>query len=931
MKIHMKKLSATIALIMMMTITVSMMSLAYAPDIVVPLGPLEGFVSTTMYSQAIPRPIGVGQNLTLEVVLYPPPALDVNITWRLACPNGTYLYFQGDSSSVTGIWNNNSANVLTLHGTADFPQLEYITVFQPDVPGIWNLQGSFAGMTVGDTYYRPCTGPIKSGGTIPVQPDPVVMPNPNIVSSGYIGTSPGSSINPGKIATGESIYIVGWVSPPRDLQRGIFHTPFDFIITKPDGTKETITKKADSAATASFSYVCTQAGTYSAVLDFAGEVFPTMQNTPCTSPPVTWQVEDGYATPRWVEEPLPTGQWTYPINAEFQQWYQISGPWPISSARFDASNSQWNPNTKGPNSAHVLWAEDFEDTRAGIIGGETPVGGDSKAFTAQMPGFVAWQGYLWYTTTQLPPSTTAGVVPSTQPVVVMVDQFTGKEIKRVVLPGTGSVSLTLELNPREKIDPTQEESVGVTTNLWAIGNGLRLLNPFSLQCSYYNSTFTPSFYYNHNFYQTSTTSDGEQWIMKWSTEERRDVWKVPAGQPTSSGSGFFLDPTVDPPRLVNAQRSYGDWPVTIWLKSWNANTGQLICNGTLPWPAYATEATGSYCVAYGNFYFHDYSMRLIAVSTETAKEVWKSEPQVFPWGDFAAYNIAYGYHLIYMNCWDGYQYAYVAETGDTAWKAFSAESNGETAMGQYAWWGNTIVGDQKCYSATAQHTQPSPPSRGDALYAINALTGEQIWKLDNFQAGGGNSIASGVLTYGNAYDGRVYAFSQGPTQTTVTAPLTTQPLGTPVLIQGTVMDMSPGAPNTPCVSDDSQNQWMQYLYQNKPMPTNATGVVVHLEYVGPDGTKKDMTHVTTNLMGSYSYLWTPPTEGAYTVIATMDPTDSYYKSIGNTAVGVGPAAAEPVEPQSAPDNTMLMYGILAVAIIAAVLAAVAVMLVMRKK
>jgi hypothetical protein len=287
--------------------------------------------------------------------------------------------------------------------------------------------------------------------------------------------------------------------------------------------------------------------------------------------------------------------------------------------------------------------------------------------------------------------------------------------------------------------------------------------------------------------------------------------------------------------------------------------------------------------------------------------------------------------LIFSNSWDGYQYAYVAETGDLAWKAFSAESLGETAMGVYAWWGQTIVGDEKCYTATAQHTQPSPPSRGDALYCINALTGEQVWKLDHFQNGGGQSLASGILTYGNAYDGRVYAFAQGPTQTTVSAEPKVVSKGAAVLVEGTVMDMSPGAPNTPCVSDESQNQWMQYLYMNKPMPMNASGVVVHLEYIGPDGVRKDMTHVTSDLLGHYEYLWTPPAEGTYKVTATLDPTDSYYMSIGETAVGVGPAAEHPVEPEAAPDYTMLMYGLIGGIVAAIVIGVVSLVLIMRKR
>jgi hypothetical protein len=171
------------------------------------------------------------------------------------------------------------------------------------------------------------------------------------------------------------------------------------------------------------------------------------------------------------------------------------------------------------------------------------------------------------------------------------------------------------------------------------------------------------------------------------------------------------------------------------------------------------------------------------------------------------------------------------------------------------------------------------------LICNDALTGEIIWQYDHFQRGaGGESLASGVLTYGNAYDGMTYAFAKGPTEITVETPLTAQPLGASVLIQGTVMDMSPGAPNTPCVSDASQNAWMQYLHNNHPKPTEdeVDGVVVHLEYVGADGVVKDLTHVTSDLNGKYQYAWTPPAEGTYRIIATLDPTESYWSSTNDS-------------------------------------------------
>ena len=178
--------------------------------------------------------------------------------------------------------------------------------------------------------------------------------------------------------------------------------------------------------------------------------------------------------------------------------------------------------------------------------------------------------------------------------------------------------------------------------------------------------------------------------------------------------------------------------------------------------------------------------------------------------------------------------------------------------------------------------------RGGKLYCIDADTGEEIWELGDFYSAGTSNagVSSGILWYGNWYDGCMYFFGKGQSATTVTAPLTAVPLGTPVLIQGTVTDESPGAPGTPAVSDASQESWVPYLYMNKPMPTDATGVPVLLQAMSSDYNVIDIAHVTTDIMGHYEYLWTPPDEDTYKILATFEGSESYWMSSEETALGV---------------------------------------------
>ena len=86
----------------------------------------------------------------------------------------------------------------------------------------------------------------------------------------------------------------------------------------------------------------------------------------------------------------------------------------------------------------------------------------------------------------------------------------------------------------------------------------------------------------------------------------------------------------------------------------------------------------------------------------------------------------------------------------------------------------------------------------------------------------------------NGYDQQIYSIGRGPSQLTVTAPDLAAASGQPVVIRGTVTDIAAGTqqsqqaadfPNgVPVASDASMTQWMGYVYQQMPLPTNFTGV-----------------------------------------------------------------------------------------------------------
>jgi hypothetical protein len=175
------------------------------------------------------------------------------------------------------------------------------------------------------------------------------------------------------------------------------------------------------------------------------------------------------------------------------------------------------------------------------------------------------------------------------------------------------------------------------------------------------------------------------------------------------------------------------------------------------------------------------------------------------------------------------------------------------------------------------------------------------------------SIADGYAVSLDGMDNQIYCFGKGQTATTVSASPKVVANGSSIIIEGTVLDQSPGAKDTPAISDDYMTAWMEYLYKQRPCPADLTGVPVKLEAFGSDGSYIEIGTVTSDPYGNFKSAWTPPKQILYTIMATFAGSDSYFSSYAGTGLSVGPApaAAEPVEIPAYPDYTPLFGGIIA--------------------
>jgi len=255
------------------------------------------------------------------------------------------------------------------------------------------------------------------------------------------------------------------------------------------------------------------------------------------------------------------------------------------------------------------------------------------------------------------------------------------------------------------------------------------------------------------------------------------------------------------------------------------------------------------------------------------------------------------------------------------------------------------------YLATDEHTVTNPIYVGATIVAINATTGQQIWRLSGYPsewAGTGTewAVAAGYLTFFNGYDGQIYSIGRGPSATTVTAPQTAITAGTNVAIQGTVVDTAAGTTQAeqaadfphgvPCASDASMSQWMSYVYQQQPEPTTFTGVTVTLTAIDPNHNLVTIGTATTTNTGLYTLTWTPPSiPGNYLITATFAGNNGYYGSTAQTGMTVqGPSATSAPTPSPVTglaSTSTVELGIAAVIIVIIIIGAILAILLMRKR
>ncbi len=805
------------------------------------------------------------------------------------------------------------------------------------------------------------------------------------------------SANPDPIGVGQQAIILFWVvgmpagNPSTAAGVGGYRwIDMKVDVTMPNGNTQTLgTFVSDPIGGGWTSFTPTEVGTYKFTL-----FFPKQQSS--LYHPITGVEGDASRYPDYVNDiylastasttltvqqdpapvaptyPLPTEYWTRPIEGQNTAWASIASNYlnPFGRA-YQYGSKRFQPDGIAPNSPHIMWTKPLED--GGVVGGSYTIPGvtyyTGLSYESRFNTPLIIYGRLYY-------DTPLGDAPNDGP-YICVDLQTGETLweNDEISPSFGQLYLYESMNQHGVIGNGylwQESSGRMDAYDPRTGEWLFALTNVPRGTNVYGSNGEITRYicdYENN------------WLALWTTEALPDSPLVrtpgtgsnayqyrPIGKEADMSANYLWNVTIPnlppsstilaaipddilvggTPTVPSGSRLGTNDPVTVWAISLKPSSrGQLLWSKdySAP-PGRLTRLMGPVDAETRIFTMNDKETRQwLGFSLDNGNLLWgpvgetrdlNFYPTVGMGSSGQAGFVAYG--NLYVGGYGGEFFCYDLVTGNLEWKYNNTNSGTQTPWGNYPIFPAAIA-DGKVYLYTSEHSPNVPPYKGARARCIDALTGEELWTMLAWGTVGGFSdegwpVADGTLVYLNAYDMQVYCIGKGPTAITVDGPEEVQPLGTPVLIKGTVTDQSAGTtqleqakrfPNgVPAIADEYQSEWMEYVYMQKPCPDFFTGVEVKLQTLDPNNNFYEIGTVTSDTSGMYKLMWEPPVPGEYTIIATFEGSDSYYGSYTETAIGVceAPSAGGPIEPEPIEPTTEIPLITTEIAIVAIVAVAV---------
>jgi hypothetical protein len=507
--------------------------------------------------------------------------------------------------------------------------------------------------------------------------------------------------------------------------------------------------------------------------------------------------------------------------------------------------------------------------------------------------------------------------------------------KVIPMIGAGSNPTNLRIFGNIPLAPRPSGS----TNVW---NGTHFVTSAVANTQGINSSNTA----------TSTTAASYEWNMTlpWNFTTAPTIRAVKLGDMIFGTNGSWPTGTSGPRYFypdevtfwgINLNASRGTVGQIIYMK--NVDVDDAARNTNIMYERASVDEGVCVAIEVPNCKFIGYDIRSGTKLWETDSQSDTNAYGYFTWPSLiSATQTKLAYGMLYTAGYTGFVTAYSTKDGSLIWRR-TYPSGGEKIQNFVQM--EALICDGKIYVGTHEHSADTPLYKGEKLHCLNATDGTEIWSMSGWAYPMTFATADGVLIYWNNYDAQVYAIGKGPTVATVTAPMTAITAGDTVVIQGTVMDISAGTtqdaqamnfPNgVPAVSEASMSQWMEYVYQQKGKPNNATGVEVSLDAIDPNNNFVHIGNATSDSSGLFHFAWTTPDiPGSYKVIATFAGSESYWPTNAETAMYVSEAPAAPAEtPQAPPSNTdtYVLVGVVAIIIAIAIVGAILALLVRKKQ
>ncbi|MEM4733313.1 MAG: PQQ-binding-like beta-propeller repeat protein, partial [Candidatus Bathyarchaeia archaeon] len=401
-------------------------------------------------------------------------------------------------------------------------------------------------------------------------------------------------------------------------------------------------------------------------------------------------------------------------------------------------------------------------------------------------------------------------------------------------------------------------------------------------------------------------------------------------------------------------------PYTMWAMSLKpAKRGQLLWMKTYDSPPNnitllqgpVDAETRVFALAYKE------TMQWVGYSLDDGRLLWgPTQPQttfdyyqfaMLPYGGAPYGKAAYG--KLYSSAYGGICYCYDMKNGSLLWTYGNGGPGNSTNCGLAAPWPNWpmfifAIADGKIYLLTGEHSANTPLYLGALVRCIDAYTGKEIWTIKGYggyRTRSGCAVADGFFVYLNHYDMQIYCFGKGPSAMSVMASPKVSLHGNKVLVEGSVIDISAGTkqheqasrfPNgVPAVGDECMSAWMEYVYMQKPRPTDVKGVEVVVSVLDPNGNCYEVARATSDADGFFKATFEPPVPGEYTVIAEFKGSESYWPSHAKTALYVEEAPLASPPPTPPPASIADTYFIPAVVGIIAAIVVVGVVIVLLQR